>query len=247
MSLTLAQLWRHPIKGIGAEELGEAVLTPRLPLPGDRAWAVLTGDASDTGSWQPCRNFARGCYGPALMAVCAKTCADGRIALSHPDRPDLVIDPETDGAALVDWVRPIYPPGRPSPHTLIAAPETGMADSSTPATISVMTRASLDALSERAGQPLDPRRFRGNLWLDGAAPFEEAGWAGRRLCIGEAELEILKPIERCRATEANPETGRRDVDILRLLREGWGHVDFGMKALVRKPGRIAPGMEATLA
>lgn len=244
---TLARIWRHPIKGIGAEELGDVMLAPGLPVPGDRAWAVLTGEATDTGGWQPCRNFARGCYGPELMAVTAETHADGRISMRHPARPNLIIDPATDGPALVDWLRPIYPDARPAPHTLVKAPETGMADSSTPATVAVMGLASLDALSERAGVALDERRFRGNLWLTGLAPFEELTLAGRTLRIGEAELELLRPIERCRATEANPDTGARDVDTLRLLREGWGHTDFGMKALVRKPGRIARGMEATLA
>ncbi len=245
--IALARIWRHPIKGIGAEELGEAMLAPGLPLPGDRAWAVLTGDAQDTGAWQPCRNFARGCYGPELMAITAQTLDDGRITLRHPARPDLTIDPATDGPALIDWLRPIYPEARPAPHTLIKAPDTGMADSSTPATLSVMGTASLDALSDRAGMAMDERRFRGNLWLSGLAPFEELSLAGRTLRIGEAELELLKPIERCRATEANPETGARDVNTLRLLRDGWGHVNFGMKALVRKPGRIAPGQKATLA
>ncbi|MDQ2095598.1 MOSC domain-containing protein [Rhodalgimonas zhirmunskyi] len=243
---TLARIWRHPIKGIGAEELGEVTLAPGLPVPGDRAYAVLTGTAEDTGAWQPCRNFARGCYGPELMAITAHTDADGRITLRHPARPELTIDPATDGAALIDWLTPIYPPERPAPHTLIKAPEIGMADSSTPATISVLGTASLAALSEKAGQPLDQRRFRGNLWIDGLAPFEELSLVGRTLRIGDAELEFHKRIERCRATEANPDTGTRDVDTLRHLREGWGHTDFGITALVRKPGRIAPGMEVTV-
>lgn len=239
MSRRLAAIWRHPVKGIGAEPLDTVALTPDRPLPLDRAWAVLTGAAEDTGAWQSCRNFARGCYGPELMAVTARS--DGsRITFQHPKRPDLTIDPATGGAALVDWILPIYPSERPAPKALIKAPAEGMADAPFPS-VAIMGRAALDALSEAAGQPMDPRRFRGNLWLDGLAPFEELDWVGRTLRIGDTELRIDERIERCRATEANPDTGSRDVNTLALLRDTWGHTDFGVKAVVTKGGAISCG------
>ena len=37
----LAQIWRHPIKGVGAEALAHVGLHVDRPLPLDRAWAVL--------------------------------------------------------------------------------------------------------------------------------------------------------------------------------------------------------------
>ncbi|GGE36724.1 MOSC domain-containing protein [Actibacterium pelagium] len=236
---TLAQIWRHPVKGVGAERLEKVTLAENRPLPFDRAWAILTGEAEDTGAWQRCVNFARGCYGPELMAVTSATDQD-RLTFSHPKLPDLSIAPATEGDKLVEWITPIYPPERPAPHTLVNAPAEGMADASF-ASVSILGMASLDALGERLQAQMDPRRFRGNLWLAGLAPFAELDMVGETVRIGTAELEIRERIERCRATEANPDTGIRDANTLQALRQGWGHVDFGVKAVVTKGGTIQKG------
>ncbi|OWU83999.1 molybdenum cofactor biosysynthesis protein [Oceanicola sp. 22II-s10i] len=237
---TLARIWRHPVKGVGCETLDGAMLAPDRPLPGDRAYGILTGDTQDTGDWQSCRYFARGCYGPALMAVTAETQADGRITFRHPDRPEITLDPETEGARLVAWTAAMYPDERPAPRELVKAPSIGLSDANYPS-ISILGLAALDALSLAAGVPMDPRRFRGNLWLDGLSPFEEFDWVGKRIRIGGAELEVTERIDRCRATEADPETGQRNVNTLAVLRDNFGHVDFGVKARVVTGGQIATG------
>ena len=241
MSWRLTQIWRHPIKGIGAERLDHVGLKVDRPLPMDRAWAVLEEGGEAGEGWRACRNFLRGAKGPSLMAVRARVEGE-TIHLSHPDRPDLAIDPTEEGAAaaLFAWLRPIYPEDRRPPAGLVRAPQMGMSDAPF-ASVSILNEASLRALSQKLGQPLDPRRFRGNLWLDGLAPWEEFDLVGKRLRIGEAELEVVEPIGRCRATEANPETGRRDAATLAALEDGWGHTQFGAYAMVRKGGRIAVG------
>jgi uncharacterized protein YcbX len=241
MSWTLAQIWRHPIKGIGAEPLDHVGLHIDRPLPWDRAWAVLEEGGEAGEGWRPCRNFLRGAKGPSLMAVLARM--DGEtVHLSHPDRPPLAITPDAEGAAraLFDWIAPIYPDDRRPPAALIRAPAIGMADANF-ASVSVLNLASLRALGQKLGQNLDTRRFRGNLWLDGLAPWEEFDLVGQRLRIGSAELEVIDPIGRCRATEANPETGRRDAATLAALEDGWGHTEFGVTAMVRRPGRVGVG------
>ena len=52
-------------------------------------------------------------------------------------------------------------------------------------------------------------------------------------------------IQRCRHTEANPETGRRDADTLGVL-QSWGHRDMGVYAVVTQGGDIAVGDEMEL-
>lgn len=245
MTAALAHIWRHPIKGIGAEELDRTTLEPHRPLSGDRAWAVLEDGGEDGDGWRSCRNFLRGAKGPALMAVTART--DGEtIHLGHPDRPDLTLNPEDGGAALIEWLRPIYPDHRRPPARLQRAPAQGMSDAPY-ASVSVLGLASLRALSQKVGQALDPRRFRGNLWLEGLAPWEEFDLIGRTLRIGGAELEVVERITRCRATEANPRSGRRDLRLLDALEEGWGHLDFGVYARVTVGGAIAVGDKAQVA
>ena len=248
MAASVAQIWRHPIKGIGAEALSETRITRNLPLPLVRAWALLqVGGEAGTG-WRSCSNFLRGAKGPSLMAITARseTAEDGavKITLAHPDRPEISIDPDRDGGALMDWVRPIYPEERPAPAALIKAPPQGMSDANFPS-ISILNRASLRALGQKLGQNLDERRFRGNLWLEGLAPWEEFDLVGKTLRIGmgeeAVEIEVIEPIGRCRATEANPETGRKDAHVLAGLSNGWGHTQFGVYATARSNGCIRSG------
>jgi uncharacterized protein YcbX len=105
----------------------------------------------------------------------------------------------------------------------------------------VTTQASLDAAATAMGRDLDLRRFRTNVHvvLD-AEPFAEEWWEGRRLRVGEAELELLHPCVRCLIPTRDPDTTDSDVDILRwLIRERTGL--FGINAQMLGRGRIAVG------
>lgn len=246
MSVTLTDIWRHPIKGIGCQRLPHTNLSAGAPLPGDRAWALLHhGAAADTDTWQPRRNFLVVANGPRLAQITASTLPSGLIHLRHPDLDDLTFDPGTQGVQLINWITPIWPDTLASPSRLVSAPDQGMADNGV-AQISIMNHASLRALSQRVGHALDPRRFRGNLWLDGLAPWEEFDWIGKTLRIGHVTIQVTDRIQRCRATEANPDTGRRDVEPVKALHAGWGHQDFGVYATVMTDGKIATDDLVTL-
>ena len=84
--------------------------------------------------------------------------------------------------------------------------------------LSLHTDASRAALAAEAGLPLSRHRFRGNLWVEGAEAWAENDWIGREIRVGEAVLKVIEPIWRCRATEASPETGRRDADPMGAMR-----------------------------
>jgi uncharacterized protein YcbX len=173
---------------------------------------------------------------------------DGDVDPPRSSRPpDLTIEPGTEEAsvALTVLAETDLSGDRRPPTALVPAPDMGMSDAPF-ASVSILNEASLRALSQKIGKPLDPRRFRGNLWLEGLAPWEEFDLVGKRLRVGEAELDIVEPIGRCRATEANPDTGRRDVSTLAALEDGWGHTQFGVYAMVRKGGRVSVGDTASL-
>ena len=114
------------------------------------------------------------------------------------------------------------------------------------ASISINSHASLADLSDKAGEPLSPLRWRGNIWVEGAAAWDEFNWIGRQARIGGALLKIVDPITRCPATTANPETGKRDVDTLKFLSESYGHKDFGVYAEVVETGEIKTGARLEL-
>jgi uncharacterized protein YcbX len=214
-------------------------------LPYDRHWAIAQDGAQinpDAPEWVPCRNFIRGAKAQTLMAVTAKL--DGEeITLSHPERAEITLHPERDASTLMDWIRPLYPDNRPAPARVVAAGR-GMTDSDF-ASVSVLNMASLRALSQRAGVALDPRRFRGNIWIDGAPLWDEFDWVGKTLTIGDTRLEVREVITRCRATHGNPDTGRADVDVLRML-ETFGHQEFGVYATLTQAGVVALDDAVTL-
>jgi uncharacterized protein YcbX len=242
----VAQIWRHPIKGVGAEALERTDLSPDRPLPLDRAWAVLEAGGEMGEGWRSCRNFLRGAKGASLMAITAKVVSTHEILLSHPDLPDLSVDPSDNAAPLFAWLAAIYPENRAPAAALVASPPQGMSDAPF-ASISILGLASLRALGQKVGKTLDPRRFRGNLWIAGLAPWEEFDWVGKTLAMGDARLEVVERIGRCRATEANPATGHRDANTLTTLEQGWGHTEFGVYARVITGGPISLNMPLTVA
>ncbi|MFN3280733.1 MAG: MOSC domain-containing protein, partial [Tabrizicola sp.] len=98
-------------------------------------------------------------------------------------------------------------------------------------------------LSDRMGVALSPHRFRGNIWVEGWAPWAELDLIGTEVTIGAARLHVEAPIGRCRATGANPDTGVQDADTMGALEAGYGHTDFGVFARVIAGGRAAVGDE----
>ena len=237
---TLTQIWRYPIKGCGREPLDRTDLVAGTTLPGDRAWAIAHEAAKLTGGWDHCSNFAITSKSPRQQAIGARTNADGTLTMTHPDLAEVTVDLPSDGQKLIDWVTPIWPDNRPALAQVVPAPERGVTDTNY-ASVSIMNRASLRALCQKSGLTLQARRFRGNIWIDGAAPWEEFDWIGKTLSICDATLEIVEPIERCLSTHANPDTGRRDAEVLRHLNGDWGHQNFGVHARVVNGGAIARG------
>lgn len=241
--IRLAQICRHPIKSIGFEELACASLTEGRALPFDREWAVLHDAAKVDAltAWVPKMNFLRGVAGSELMAIRARLDEPARcVTLNHPTAGEISVAPDTDSAEIVDWLRPLWPADRPAPARVGHVPGQAMTDVPEPF-VAVLNLASNADLGARMGRDLSVHRWRGNLWLDGMAPWAEWDLVGRTLRIGGAELRIEQRITRCKATTVNPDTGTVDADTLGALQRAFGHQDFGTYALVTKSGPILCG------
>ncbi|MDQ3859931.1 MAG: MOSC domain-containing protein [Actinomycetota bacterium] len=194
-----------------------------------------------------------------LFRVRAECDAEGkRLALTFPD--GLVLD---DAVALGDptltpfWSRPVR--GRlvegpwsgalsaflGRPVRLVRADDPGGGFDDSP--VSLLSDASLAELARQAGEDrVDGRRFRMLVHLAGCAPHEEDSWIGRRLRIGAAVLRVTSHDARCRMTTRNPDTGVRDFDTLRAIKEYRGlrdgkAIDFGVYADVVRPGLVRVG------
>ena len=76
---SVANLWRHPIKGVGREELKSVKLENGRCMPMDRIWAVAHENSKvnfQNPEWASCLNFVRAAsnygkpYGARLFGFC---------------------------------------------------------------------------------------------------------------------------------------------------------------------------------
>lgn len=245
----VAALWRHPIKSHGREPLETVNLTAGETMPWDRHWAVLHEQSkfdAHNPEWVRCRNFVIGTLNPALAGLWATFDEiSGQISLRHATLGALTFAPDDadDQARFIAWINQL--PLR-TPATGIAhLPGRGFTDDSKP-TVTIMNTASHAAVEAFHGGPLEMERWRGNIWLDGLAPWQEFDWVDQDIQIGDAVIRPHKRTERCMHTTANPKTGERDADILAALNKGFGHQDFGIAGVVIRSGKIALGDTARI-
>jgi uncharacterized protein YcbX len=114
------------------------------------------------------------------------------------------------------------------------------------ASVSLVTTSSLEALAERTGGPVEGAQFRATFTVDttGLPPHVEDDWAGRRLRLGDAEVEVRGGLPRCAVVDLDPVSGSRRSPVLRALggyRQHAGEVVFGVDAVVTSSGGVDIG------
>lgn len=247
MTATLDAIHYYPVKGLSAQKLDTAPLTPGDCLPHDRRFAILhraTQFDPLAPAWKPKTNFLvlvrdeklatlQAGFDPATCMLelnrNGKRVAGGRI------------DTAT-GRLLVDQFLSAYMEDAavPGPFKIVESPGHNFTDIPDKA-LSLINLASVKDLERVAQRPVDPLRFRGNLHLAGLAPWAEMGWIDRRVAIGDTVLSVFKTTIRCAAIEVNPDTGERDMALLKALKSGFDHVICGVYARVEQGGEIKRG------
>ncbi len=104
--------------------------------------------------------------------------------------------------------------------------------------VSLINLASVRDFENQIGQPVDPARFRANIIFDNWPAFHEFDLVGEMIRAGEVSLKILARTKRCAATQVNPETAKRDLQLPALLRKTYGHFDMGIYAQIVSDGMI---------
>jgi len=231
--ILLASVFRYPVKSLEGEALDDVVLTVGKGVPDDRKWAIATSRNlhKDNGDWVPCSNFERLTIRPAI--------ANWKLARVEEGSPVL----ENNSGEVLRFDSDGLPAGPiPSPFAdaikLQRAFE-GFWDHAD-ATLSIINLNTVEALSDAIGTPIDPLRFRANLYVR-AEPWSEFSWLGRSMWFGQLELDVIRPIDRCKATSVNPATGRADVNVPAQLARHFGHIFCGVYARVKKAGVLQTG------
>ncbi|MCR9222102.1 MAG: MOSC domain-containing protein [Alphaproteobacteria bacterium] len=249
MRITVDDICRYPVKGLAADHLDAVTLAIGRTLPFDRHWAILHA-ASKVDPVAP--TWAR----KQEFLMLAKDEKLAQLGISFDEETATLtitrkgksvsrgrLDDVTGRMVLQTFLSGFMPQGpRGNPRIVEAAAEQQFTDVPDPF-VSLINLASVADIERVARAPVDPQRFRGNFYLKGAPAWAESEWVGRKLEIGEAVLEVVEPIERCAATEVNPETGARDINLPLTLRRGFGHINCGIYARVTAAGRVAAGDE----
>lgn len=243
----MSRLSYTPVKGLALVHPSEIFLS-REGLAENRRFYVIAED----GRRYELRRDGR----LALVGASYEPEAD-RLTLRFPEGTVAEATVEVDGAVSTDFYgRPVT--GRVvvgplaealstflgRPVRLVKADRPGTALDSERGTVSLVSEASVSELARVASLPgVDERRFRMLITLERCRAHEEDEWMGRDLRVGEAVVHVLKRVVRCAATTHSPDTGRRDLDTLRLIQSyrGGKDVEFGVEARVVAPGRVAVG------
>jgi hypothetical protein len=250
---TITAIYRYPVKGLSAEKLGRVALTPGECLPHDRRFAIALGSTRfDTAQpeWLPKTHFIMLMRDEKLAQL--RTCFDaesGVLRIAEDDRVLLCARmTESEGCRLVaDFFANFLGDAVNGPLRVVAAPGHAFADArrkpnaTTDKYVSLINRASIAALEAAMGVPVDPIRFRANVYFDGKSAWREHDWIDSEISLGAARLRVISPITRCAATQVNPVTAERDLDIVAALGRAFGHLNMGVYAEVVAGGEITIG------
>ena len=239
-------IYRYPVKGLSPEPMPRVALSPGRPLPADRLYAIENG---------PCGfDPAAPAYFPKirfLMLMRNERLAELRTAFDDATHT-LAVTFERREAARGDLRTP---EGREKiekffaefcadelrgPPKILSAPGHSFSDVAAKV-VSIINLASVAKVEDAVGGAVDPLRFRGNLYVDDMPAWSEFDLLGKTLAIGQTRLRVVKRIQRCAATNVDPVTGIRDLNIPQTLMQSFGHADCGIYAEVLTGGEIAIG------
>jgi uncharacterized protein YcbX len=248
MTPILTEIWRYPVKGLGGERLERVDLSRARGLPADRRFALApesSGFDRAAPGWLPKREFLQLAKDAGMWNLRAAWQDDGETltleAWNGSSLSTAADDPEA-ASRIEAFVAEMAGPARRAGASLVQVPGVSFSDTGR-ILLSIIALPSLRAIRGVAGVPIDPRRFRGNLLIDGGEAWAELGWIGREIGIGNARVRVVEPIGRCAATTVNPESGERDLDIPKLLARHFGHVICGVYAEIIADGEISNGAE----
>ena len=248
MSIRIASLQRYPVKGLSPERLDAAVLSRGDYFPGDRLFAVENGPAGFDPAdpqHQPKIKFLMLMKNESLARLTTRYLDETTTLVIEEGGREVArgdLSTREGRLAIEAFLRRFMPGQLRGPPKVLSAPDGFRFTDSRRGFVSLINLASVRALEEVVGAPVDPLRFRGNIHLEGLDPWAEFDLVGQVLATPSGvRLKVTKRIERCAATNVDPTTGLRDLQIPRSLMQAYGHFDCGIYAEVLAGGRIDRG------
>ncbi|MBM3811559.1 MAG: MOSC domain-containing protein [Acidimicrobiia bacterium] len=224
-------LWRYPVKSMRGEELMEAFVG-FAGVYGDRLYAFrsssspkgfpfLTGrEEEEMLLYQPVYRHPEPMAKPTNFAE-AEAIVSGLTPL-YADSAEMMVDvrtPAGETLAIDDprLIRVLSGRMSDAPEVTLLCSHRAMTDCRP---ISLFSMQTVRQLGSEVGAELDKRCFRANVYIELASQtgFEEDGFVGRTLRIGaKVEIRVVDRDARCKMITLDPETGKANPDIMRLL------------------------------
>jgi uncharacterized protein YcbX len=247
MNPAISSIFRHPVKGLTPEPLDSVDLKTGEYFPNDRQYAVEVGpsgfDPEKPGHISKMKFTVLARF-PELARLKTRLAADGvtfHIGDAQGFGVETRLDNEEGREALASFLQAFLGEEAPGKLRVLSAPGHRFMDHPQ-GYVSVINLASIRALAHAIGAEVDPLRFRANIYLEGLPAWVEDDLVpGQIAGLGAAKLKMFKPIVRCAATHANPDTGIRDIDTLDMLRQHFERDTMGTYFSVEQGGRIARG------
>ena len=242
----VAALYRYPVKGLSAERLPAVALGIGETFPADRTFALENGPSGfdpAAPAWQPKIKFLCLMKNASIAALSTRYDDEsGKLTVAKGGRTLLEarLGDALGRAAIERFFQDFMGGEARGPVRVLEAPGHSFSDVARKV-VSIINLESVRALEVSIGRKVHPLRFRGNLYVEGWPAWAEVGLVGRDLQIGSARLRVVKMIRRCAATQVDPETAARDIDVPDALHRLTGEEDCGIYAEVTAAGRIAEG------
>ena len=243
--VTVSNIYRYPIKGLSGQSLDKVALQAGRPFPQDRIYALARPGAPidvEDPKWAKKGLFAMLMLDEGLASVSTHldletdwlTVRQGNTLIAETKISD-----EAGRAEMEQYFWKLLP-ALPAPPVLVRSRGGHFMDKPD-SVVSLINLATVRSLQEQWGYEINPLRFRANIYIDGARPWEEFDWVGHDIRMGDTVFTVDRKNGRCGATNVNPVSGKRDLDIPGSLRAAFGHKNFGVYLTVRSGGSIAVG------
>jgi uncharacterized protein len=247
----IESIYRYPVKGLTPEPMPRVALTPGQTLPGDRLYAIENGPSgfdSAAPAYLSKTHFLMLMKNERLACLRAVFDQASHVLTIHFPSPQAggenVISGDlrtAAGRAAIEGFFADYCAGElRGPPKVLHANGHSFSDVARKV-VSIINLASVAAVEDMVGVPVHPLRFRGNVYVAGWPAWSELDLVGREFKIGGTRLKVVKRIVRCPATNVDPDTGARDLNIPQTLLRNLDHADCGIYAEVIEGGEIAAG------
>jgi uncharacterized protein YcbX len=241
----IKSIWEYPIKGLGGNSICRTALSINQTLPGDRRFALSAGDLraaqADDGVWLQKAHLLQLMQTESLAALICQL--NGEILTIHETDSNRFVgnlDNPHDRARCQNFIADFLQMPDPEKLRIHQIKNGAFTDQPEPL-VSIGGSASLAAFAAATGTRTDPRRFRLNLIITTGTAFSENHWRGAKLKIGEAIIEIVDDVKRCKAINVDPASAKRQPDHLITMRQTFGHSYLGVFGRVILPGAIQCG------